>query len=246
MLLQVALFCFLWLSNIPPYTCIASSLSIPLMKFILLPCLGYCKQCCREHSVQFSSVAQSFPTLCNPMDHSTPSLSVHHQLPEPTQTQVHWVSDAIQPSHPVVPFSSCLQCFSASGTFPMSWLCPSGGQSIGDSALASVLPMNVQGWFHLGLTDLISLQSKGLSRVFSSTTVWKHQFFSAQSSLWSNVHPYMTTGKTIALTIQSFVSKMMSLLFNMLSVFIIAFLSRSKSLLISWLQSPLWFGSPRR
>ena len=192
------------------------------------------------------SVIKSCSTLCDPKDCSIPGLPILHDLPESAQTHVLWVSDAMQPSHPVVPFSSCLQSFSASGSFPMSWLCPSGGQSIGDSALASVLPMNVQGWFHLGLTGLISLQSKGLSRVFSSTTVWKHQFFSAQSSLWSNAHPYMTTGKTIALTIQSFVSKVMSLLFNMLSMFIIAFLSRSKSLLISWLQSPPWFGSPRR
>ena len=76
-------------------------------------------------------------------------------------------------SFSVVPFSSCLQSFSASGSFTVSWLFASGGQSIGASASASVLPMNVQGWFPLGLTNLTSLQSKGLSRVFSSITVWK-------------------------------------------------------------------------
>ena len=93
-------------------------------------------------------------------------------------------------SSSVAPFSSCPQSFLASGYFPMSQLFVSGGQSIGVSASASVLPMNIQGWFLLGLTGLISLQSKGLSRVFSSTTVQKHQFFSAQPFLWSNSHSY--------------------------------------------------------
>ena len=86
-------------------------------------------------------------------------------------------------SSSVVPFSSCLQSFPASGSFLMSQVITSGGQSIRASALASVLPINIQDWFPLGLTDLISLQSKGLSRVFSNTTVQKHQFFSAQPSL---------------------------------------------------------------
>ena len=86
----------------------------------------------------------------------------------------------------VVPFSSCLQSFPASGSFPMSWLFVSGGQSIGASA--SVLPMNIQDWLPLGLTGLISLLFKGLSRVFSSTPVQKYQFFSAQPSLWPNTY----------------------------------------------------------
>ena len=86
------------------------------------------------------------------------------------------------------PFSYCLWSFPASGSFLVSWLFTSGGQSIGASASASVLPMNMQGWFPLGLTGLISLLSKGLSRAFFSTTIWKHQFFSAHSSLWSNPH----------------------------------------------------------
>ena len=88
----------------------------------------------------------------------------------------------------VMPFSSRLQSFPTSGSLPVSQLFASGGQSIGASASASVLPMNIQGWFPLGLTGLISLQSEGLSRVFFSTTVQKHQFFSAQPSLWSNSH----------------------------------------------------------
>ena len=139
---------------------------------------------------QFSSVAQSCPTLCDPMDCSTPDLPVHQQLPEFTQTHVHWVGDAIQLSHPVTPFTSCPQSFPASGSFQMSQLFASGGQSIGVSASASVLPMNIQGWFPLGWTGLISLLTQGLSRVFSSTTVQKQQFFSPDLSLWSNSHIY--------------------------------------------------------
>ena len=115
----------------------------------------------------------------------------------------------------------------------------SGGQSIGVSVSAYVLPMNIQDWFPLGWTGWISLLSKGLSRVFSHTTAQKHQFFGVQPSLWSSSHIHTwLLKKPIALTTQTFVSKVMSLLFNMLSRFIIAFLSRSKSLLISWLQSP--------
>ena len=96
-----------------------------------------------------------------------------------------WCHPTISSS--VVPFSSCLQSFPASGSFPVSWLFMSGGQSIGASASASVLPMNIQGWFLLGLTGLISFLSKGLSRVFSSTTVRRHQFFNAQPFLLSRV-----------------------------------------------------------
>ena len=91
-------------------------------------------------------------------------------------------------SSSVVPFSSCLQCFPASGSFLMSWLFVSGGQIIGASASASVLPVNIQDWFPLGWTGLISLQSKELSRVFYNTTVQKHQFFNVQPSLWSDSH----------------------------------------------------------
>ena len=133
-------------------------------------------------SVQFSSVAQSCLTLCDPVDCSMPGLPVHHQLPEFTQTHVHWVGDAIQPSHPLIPFSSCLQSFPASGSFPISQFFPLGAQSIGVSASTSVLPMNIQDWFPLGWTAGISLPSKRFSRVFSNTTVQKHQFFSIQLS----------------------------------------------------------------
>ena len=129
-------------------------------------------------TIQFSSVQSlnCHPTLCDPMDCSTPGFPVNHQLPEPTQTHVHQVSE-------VIPFFSCLQSFPASESFQMSQYFTSGGQSIGVSSSASVLPMNIQDWLPLGWTDWISLQSKGLSRVFSNTTVQKHQFFDAQPSL---------------------------------------------------------------
>ena len=130
-------------------------------------------------SVQFSSVTQSCLTLCNPMDYSMPGLPVHHQLPKLAQNHVHWVGDAIL----CLLFSFCLQPFPASQSFPMNQLFASGGQSIGVSASASVLPMNIQDWFPLGWTSWISLQSKGFSRAFSNTTVQKHQFFGLQLSL---------------------------------------------------------------
>ena len=119
------------------------------------------------------------------MNHSTPGLLVQHQLPELTQTHVHWISDAIQPSHPLLsPSPVALNLSQHQGLF-QSQLFLSGGQNIGASASASVLPVNIQGWFPLGLTGLISLLSK---RLFSSTTIWKYQFFRAQPSLWSNSH----------------------------------------------------------
>ena len=168
----------------------------------------------------------------------------HARLPCPTSTPracsnssplSQWCHPTISSS--VAPFSSCLQSYPASGSFPVSQFCASGGQSIGASA--SVIPMNIQDWFALGLTDLISLQSKGPSRVFSNTTAQKHWFFRHLAFFMVQIsHPYMTIGNTIALTIWTFVTKVMSLLFNMLSRFVIAFLPKSKCLLVSWLQSP--------
>ena len=141
------------------------------------------------HSFQFSSVAQLYLTLCEPMDCSTPGLPVHHQLPEFTQTHVHWVIDAIQPSHPLLsPSSPTFSLSQHQGLF--KWVSSSNqvGQSIGVSASTSVLAMNIQDWFPLGWTGWISLQSKGLSRVFSNTIVQKHQFFGTQPSSQSNSH----------------------------------------------------------
>ena len=145
-----------------------------------------------------------------------------------------WCHPTISSS--VSPFSSCPQSFPVSGSLPMSQIFASGGQSIEASAAASVLPMNIQGWFSLGFTGLISLLSKGLLRGLQhhslKASILRHSaFFMVQLS-----HRYMTTGKAIALTIQTFVGKEMSLLFKMLSRFVTVFLPRSKCLLISWLQ----------
>ena len=142
-----------------------------------------------KFSVQFSSVTQSCPTLCDPMNCSTSGLPVHHQLPEFTQTHVHQVSDAIQPSHPLSsPSPPAPHSLPASESVPMSQLFAWGGQSTGVSALASFLPKNTQDWSPSEWTGWISLQYKGLSRVFSNTIVQKHQFFGAQPSSQSNSH----------------------------------------------------------
>ena len=157
---------------------------------------------------QLSSVAQSCPTLqLHELQHARPP------CPSPT-SGVHpnscplsqWYHPTISSS--VVPFSSCPQSFPASGSFPMSQLSASSGQSTGVSASTSVLPMNTQDWSPVGWTGWISLQPKGLSRVFSNTTVQKHQFFCAQ--LYSpTLTSLMTTGKTIALTRWTFVDNVM-------------------------------------
>ena len=135
-------------------------------------------------TIMFSSVAQSCPTLCNLMNRSTPGLPVHHKLPEFTYNPCplyQWCHPTISSS--VVPFSSWPQSFPTSGSFLRSQFFASGGQSIGASASTSVIPGNTQDWSPLGWTAWISLQLKGLSRVFSNTTVQKHQFFGTQLSL---------------------------------------------------------------
>ena len=137
---------------------------------------------CNGIPVQFSSVTQSCPILYNPMNRSTLVLPVHHQLPEFTQTHVYRVGDAIQPSHPLSsPFPPAPNP-SQHQSFPMSQLFAWGGHSTGVLALALFLPKNTQGWSTSEWTGWISLQSKGLSRVFSNTTVQNHQFFRAQPS----------------------------------------------------------------
>ena len=147
-----------------------------------------------------------------------------------------WCHPTISSS--VIPFSSHLQSFPASGSFLMSQFFTSGDWNIGVSASESYLPMNIQDWFPLGLTDVVSLQSKGLKSFLQhhslkASILRPSAFFMAPLS-----HPYMTIGDTTALTTWTFVGKVMTLLFNMLSKFIIAFLPRRKHLLISWLQSP--------
>ena len=126
-----------------------------------------------------------------------------------------WYHTTISPS--VITFSSYLQSFPASRSFSMSLFFTSGGQSIGVSASVSVLRMNIQDWFPLGLIGLIFLLSKGFSRVFSNTTFQKHQLFGTQLSLVQLSHPYLTAGKALALIMWNFVSKVMSPIFNKLS-----------------------------
>ena len=141
--------------------------------------------------------------LCDPMDYSMSGFLVLHYLPEFAETHGVWVSDATQPSHLLLsPFSFCPHYFPASGAFPMSWLFTSSGQSIGASG--SVFPMNIQGCFSLGLTGLIPLLSKGLSRVFSSATVLKHHLFGSQflyGSSLASVHDYWKSYHVFSLLI---------------------------------------------
>ena len=189
--------------------------------------------------VQFSSVAQLCPTVCDPKNCSTPGLPVHHQLPELTQTHVHSIGDAIQPSHPLS--SSSPPAFNLSQyqglsqgivlliRWPKYWSFSfSISPSNEDSGLIS---------FRMDWLDLLAVQGtlKSLLQHNSSkaSILQCSAFFIVQL-----LHPYMTTGKTIALTRQTFIGKVMSLFFNMLCRFFIAFIPRSKCLLISWMQSP--------
>ena len=188
----------------------------------------------KSRKYQFSSVTQSCPTLCDCMNCSTPAPRVYPN-PSPLSRWCHPTT-----SSSVVPFSSCPQSFPGSGSFQMSQLFASGGQSIEVSASASVLPMNTQAWSPSGWTGWISLVQgtlKSLLRHHSSKAyILRHTaFFIVQLS-----YPYMTTGKTIALTSRTFVGKVMSLLFNILSRYIITFFPRYKHLSVSWLQ---WFWS---
>ena len=169
------------------------------------------------------------------MDCSMPGFPVLHYLPECpewTWVHVHWVSDAIKPSHPLSSPFPALNLSQHQGFFPMSQLFALGGQCI--EASASVLPINLP----LGMTSLISLLSQGLPRVFLQyhslkASILPHSAF----SMIPLSHSYITIGKTIPLTLQTFVGKVMSLLFNTLSKFVTTFLSRTKHLLILWLES---------
>ena len=149
------------------------------------------------------SVAQSCPAVCNPMGCSMAGLSVPHHLPKFAQVHVHCIGDAIQISHPLLPLFFCLQSSQASGSFPMSQQFASGGQCIRDSA--SVLTKSIQGWFPLRLTALISLLQGTLRSPLQhhsskALIIWHSTFFTVQLS-----QPYMTTGKNIALAIQTYV-----------------------------------------
>ena len=186
--------------------------------------------------VQFSCSIVSDSSRPHGLQHTRPPcLSPTPQARSDSCPLSWWCHPTISPS--AVLFASCLQSFPASGSFPVSQFFTSGGQSIGVSASASVLPMNIQDWFPLGWTDWISSQGtlKSLLQHCSSkaSILWHSAFFMVQLS-----HPYMITGETIALTGCFFVSKVISVLFNILSRFVIAFLSRKKWILISWLKSP--------
>ena len=190
-------------------------------------------------SVQFSLVAQSCPTLWDPMNRSTPGLPIHHHLPEFTQTHVYRVSDAIQPFHPLSsPSPPAPNPSQHQGLFQWvtSWKVAWGGQSIGVSTSASNEHPGLVS-FRMDWLDLLAVQGtlKSLLQHNSSkaSILWSSEFFMVLLS-----HSYMTTGETIALTIQTLISKVMNLCFNMLSRFVITFLPRSKCLLISWLHSP--------
>ena len=192
-----------------------------------------------DAQVLFRSIAQSCPTLWDPMNRSTPGLPVHHQLPESTQTHVHWVRDAIQSSHPLSSPSPPALNLSQHRVFSNeSALCIRGPKSWSFSF--NISPSNEHPGlisFRMDWLDLLGVQGtlQSLLQHYSSkaSILWRSAFFIVQLS-----HPYMTTGKTIGLTRWTFVGKVMSLLFNMLSRLVITFLLRSKCLLISWLQSP--------
>ena len=197
---------------------------------------GNCN-CNVSHTSQWASHLESVQFSCSVVSDSLWPHGLQHArppCPSPTPGVYSSSSPLSRWCHPtislsVVPFSSRLKSFPASGSFPMSQLFASGGQSIGASASTSVLPMNIQDWFPLGWTCWISLQSKESSQESSPTPQFKSINFSALSCL---SHPYMITQKTIALTRQTFVGKVMSLLFNMLSRLVITFLPRSKCLLL--------------
>ena len=183
---------------------------------------------------QFSSVSQSCPTLCDTVNCSMAGLPVHHQLPEFTQTHVHWVGDAIQPSHPLS-FPSIfpsIRVISNESVLCIRW--PKYWSFSFNTNHFNEHPGLIS--FRMDWLDLLAVQGtlKSLLQHQSS----KALIFWCSAFIVQLSHPYMTTGKTIALTRRTFVGKVMSLLFNMLSRLVIGFLPRSKHLLISWLQSP--------
>ena len=163
--------CFLWTKQL---CCYYQNMFICLMLYLPICCL----------------VSQSCPPLCDPMDCSTPGFHVLHYLLELAQTHIHWVSDAIQPAHPLLSLLLLLSIFPRIRVFSSESALHIQWPKYWTSASASVRSMNIQGWFSLGLTCLVFFAVQELSRVFSSTTVQKYQFFSAQPSLWSNSHIY--------------------------------------------------------
>ena len=197
---------------------------------------GSCSAASLKGSVHFGSIAQSCPTLSAPMDCSTPGFPVHRQLPEFTQTHAYWAGDAIQPSHPLLfppSISPSIRAFSNESALRIRW-------RKYWSFSFNISPSNEHPGlisFRMDWLDLLAGQGtlKSLLQNHSSKApiLQCSAFFTVTFS-----HPYITTGKTIVLTRWTFVGKVMSLLFNVLSRLVITFLPRSKGLLISWLQSP--------
>ena len=208
---------------------------IPAQILNLVSCVHrlQCDRTRRPCSVQFNSVAQSCPTLCDPMNRTTPGLPVHHQLPEFTQTHVHRISDAIQPSHPLLspsllaPIPRSIRVFSNESTLLMRW------PKYWSFSFSIIPSKEITGLisFRVDWLDLLPVQGthKSLLQHHSSkASILQHSaFFTVHLS-----HPYTTTGKTTALTRRTFFGKVMSLLLNMLSKLVITFLPRSKRLLI--------------
>ena len=209
--------------------------SVQIYRYLLTCKLAWRMLNVTSHSVQFSSVSQSCPTLRDPMNSSTPGLPVHHQLPEFTQTHVHWVCDAIQPSHPLLSSSPPAHNPSQHQNL-FQWV--NSSHQVAKVLVFQLQHQSLQWMISFGMdwSDLLAAQEtlKSLLQHHSSkaSSLQHSAFFTVQLS-----HPYMTAWKAIALTRQTFVGKVMSLLLNKLSRLVITFLPRSKHLLISWLQS---------
>ena len=168
--------------------CLIVFLEVMNSHFVFSEGIFWSEEVLTETATLCCLVAESCLTLWSPVDCGTSGSSVFHYLPEFDQIHVHWVDDAIKLFHPMPPSSPFVFNLSKHQSLFQWPLFPSAGQSIGASTSTLVLPMNIQGWFPLGLSGLIFLQPKGFSRVFSSTTIGKHQSFAAQSSLWPVFH----------------------------------------------------------
>ena len=211
---------------IPVFSWIVCEIFLFVFMFLLLSCMNSLYIVLLDIS-PFTSVTQSCLTLCNPMDCSTEGFPVHHQLLEFGQTHVHRVSDAIQPSNHLIPFSSCLQSFPASGSFPVNQFFASDSQSIGASASAPVLPVNIQDWFPLGLTGLI-LQSKGLSLVFFNTIVQKHQWLVPYQIHNLQIFPFILWSLFSCLVVSFAVQKHFTLMYSHSFIFALILLHLMK------------------
>ena len=224
-----------------PFTLLFFCLILFTLNCCMTACLLVVFSSLQSMLYTISSIAQSCPTLCNPMDCSTPGLLVHHQLLEFTQSHVHWVGDAIQPSHPLLsPFLPAINHSQHQGLF--KWVSSSHQWPKYWSCSFTISPSNEYSGLISFRMDWLDLLAAGHHHSSKASVLQCSVFFMVQLS-----HLYMTTGKTIALTRRTLVGKVMSLLLNILSRLVTAFLPRSKCLLISWLHWPSqWFWSPSK